>query len=149
MRIQAPVSVGELLDKITILQIKLERLKGPAQGNVARELALLNQIKSDAKLTSAEVATLMVELKAINTALWDIEDQIREFEARGDFGSTFIETARSVYKMNDRRAAIKQRINVVCKSEIVEEKSYTKSRNQQTGTLGNGRLQPQSISAVT
>ena len=104
MRIQAPVSVGELLDKITILQIKLERLKGLAHGNVARELALLNQIKSDAKLTSAEVATLMVELKAINTALWDIEDQIREFEARGDFGSTFIETARSVYKMNDRRA---------------------------------------------
>ena len=104
MRIQAPVSVGELLDKITILQIKLERLKGLAHGNVARELALLNQIKSDAKLTSAEVATLMDDLKAINTALWDIEDQIREFEARGDFGSTFIETARSVYKMNDRRA---------------------------------------------
>ena len=149
MQIQAPVSVGELLDKITILQIKLERLKGPAQGNVARELALLNQIKSDAKLTSAEVATLMVELKVINTALWDIEDQIREFETRGDFGSSFIETARSVYKMNDRRAAIKQRINVVCKSEIVEEKSYAKSRNQQTGTLSNGRLQPQSISAVT
>ena len=100
MRIQAPVSVGELLDKITILQIKLERLKGLAHGNVARELALLNQIKSDAKLTSAEVATLMVELKVINTALWDIEDQIREFETRGDFGSSFIETARSVYQSN-------------------------------------------------
>ena len=147
MRIQAPVSVGELLDKITILQIKLERLKGPARGNVASELALLNRTKSDANLNSAEVIALMAELKAVNTALWDIEDQIREFEARGDFGSRFIETARSVYRMNDRRAAIKQRINVVCKSEIVEEKSYTNSRNQQTGTLGNGRLQPESVSA--
>ena len=127
MHIKAPVSVGELIDKITILQIKLERLNWPARANVARELALLKQTKSDAHLNnSAEIATLIRELKTINTALWDIEDQIRELEARGDFGSTFIETARNVYRMNDRRAAIKRRINVVSRSEIVEEKSYRK-----------------------
>ena len=149
MQIQAPVSVGELIDKITILQIKLERLSGTGRGNVARELALLNQAKSGAHLTSPEVVALMAELKAVNTALWDIEDQIREFEARGDFGPSFIETARSVYRMNDRRAAIKRCINIVSRSEIVEEKSYRNARIQQAGTPGNGQLLPESISAVT
>ena len=125
MQIRTPISVGELLDKITILQIKLERLYGPARGNVARELALLNQTKSDAHLNySPEIVTLISELKAINTALWDIEDQIRQFEASGDFGQRFIETARSIYKLNDRRAAIKRLINVASESDIVEEKSY-------------------------
>jgi hypothetical protein len=153
MQIQAPVSVGELLDKITILQIKLERLNGRARGNVARELALLNQTKSDAHLNnSPEIVTLMSELKAINTALWIIEDQIREFEARGDFGPSFIETARSVYRMNDRRAAIKRQINVISDSEIVEEKSYTNLKEAHAGTLGNSTLlsekqRPESSSA--
>jgi Family of unknown function (DUF6165) len=124
MQIQVPISVGELIDKITILQIKPERLNGMARGNVAMELASLYQAKSEAHLNSPEITALMSELKVLNTALWDIEDQIREFEARGDFGPSFIEIARSVYRMNDRRAAIKRQINVVSESEIVEEKSY-------------------------
>ena len=124
MQIRAPVSVGELIDKITILQIKLERLDGPGARNVAKELALLNQTKSDAHLNGPEIAALMVELKAVNVALWDIEDQIRQLEARGDFGPRFIETARSVYRLNDRRAVIKRLINVSSESDIVEEKSY-------------------------
>ena len=149
MQIRTPISVGELLDKITILQIKLVRLYGPARGNVARELALLNQTKSDAHLNnSPEIVTLMSELKAINTALWDIEDQIRELEERGNFGPMFIETARSVYRMNDKRAAIKLRINVLSESEIVEEKSYRSASTQQASP-GNGRLQPEAIRAVT
>jgi hypothetical protein len=139
MQIRTPISVGELLDKITILQIKLECLNGPARSNVARELALLNQAKSDAHLNSPEIKALMGELKDINFALWNIEDQIRELEASGDFGPRFIETARRVYRMNDKRAAIKRRINVVSESEIVEEKSYRNASTQQASP-GNGRV---------
>jgi hypothetical protein len=124
MQIRAPISVGELIDKITILQIKLERLDGPGAGNVAKELAVLNQAKSDADLNEPKIAALMVQLKAVNVALWDIEDQIRELDACGDFGPRFIETARSVYRLNDRRAAIKRLINVASDSDIIEEKSY-------------------------
>jgi hypothetical protein len=124
MRIQAPISVGELIDKITILQIKLKRLDGPGAANVANELAALNQAKRDAHLNEPKIEALIIQLKAVNAALWDIEDQIRQFEACGDFGPRFIETARSVYKLNDRRAAIKRLINVASESDIFEEKSY-------------------------
>jgi hypothetical protein len=124
MQIRAPISVGELIDKITILQIKLERLDGPGAGNVAKELAVLNQAKIDSHLNEPEITALTVQLKAVNAALWDIEDQIRQFEACKDFGPRFIETARSVYRLNDSRAAIKRLINVATDSDIVEEKSY-------------------------
>jgi hypothetical protein len=124
MQIRAPISVGELIDKITILQIKLERLDVPGAGNVAKELAILNQAKSDAHLNDPEIAELMVQLKSINVALWDIEDQIRQLEACKDFGPRFIETARSVYRLNDNRAAIKRLINGASDSDIIEEKSY-------------------------
>jgi Family of unknown function (DUF6165) len=124
MRIRALISVGELIDKITILQIKLQRLDGPGAANVANELAALNQVKRDAHLNEPKIEPLIIQLKAINVALWDIEDQIRQFEAYGDFGPRFIEIARSVYKLNDRRAAIKRLINVASESYIFEEKSY-------------------------
>jgi hypothetical protein len=124
MQIRAPISVGELIDKITILQIKLERLSGPSARNVAKELAALNQARSDANLNEPEIASLMIQLKAVNAELWDIEDQIRQLEACKDFGPRFINTARSVYSLNDSRAAIKRLINVASDSDIIEEKSY-------------------------
>jgi uncharacterized protein DUF6165 len=101
MLIGAPISVGELIDKITILQIKLERLEGPGACNVAKELAVLNQARSNAHLNEPEIAPLMIQLRAVNVELWDIEDQIRQLEACKDFGPRFIDTARSVYRLND------------------------------------------------
>lgn len=124
MQIRAPISVGELIDKITILQIKLKHLDGPSAANVLKELAVLNQTRSDAHLNEPGIAALIIQLKAVNVALWDIEDQIRQLEANEDFGPQFIEAARSIYKLNDRRAAIKQLINVASESDIIEEKSY-------------------------
>jgi hypothetical protein len=124
MQIRAPISVGELIDKITILQIKLERLDGPGARNVAKELAVLNRARSNAHLNEPEIAPLMIQLRAVNVELWNIEDQIRQLEAFKDFGPRFIDTARSVYRLNDSRAAIKRLINIASDSEIIEEKSY-------------------------
>ena len=124
MHIRAPISVGELLDKITILQIKLKHLDGPSAANVAKELVVLNQAKSDAHLSNSKIAALIDQLMAVNAELWDMEDRIRELEACRDFGPRFIETARSIYKLNDQRAAIKRLINVTSESDIIEEKSY-------------------------
>jgi len=124
MQIRAPISVGELIDKITILQIKLERLGGPGARNVAKELAVLNQARSNAHLNESEIAPLMIQLKAVNVELWNIEDQVRHLEACKDFGPRFIDTARSVYRLNDSRAAIKRLINVASDSDIIEEKIY-------------------------
>ena len=124
MQIWAPISVGELIDKITILQIKLNHLDEPGAANVAKELAVLNEAMSDAHLNEPKIAALITQLEAVNVSLWNIEDQIRQLEACGDFGPRFIETARSIYKLNDRRAAIKRLINVASGSDIIEEKSY-------------------------
>jgi len=122
MTLQAPVSWGELVDKITILEIKAARIVDPAKlANVQRELQALVAVR-DAQ--GKPPAMLAAELRQVNEALWDIEDRIRECEQRGDFGPTFIELARSVYKTNDRRAALKRRINDAMGSELVEEKSY-------------------------
>jgi Family of unknown function (DUF6165) len=124
MQIRAPISVGELIDKITILQIKLELLSGPGASNVAKELAVLNQARSNAHLNESEIAPLMIQLKAVNVELWNIEDQVRHLEACKDFGPRFIDTARSVYRLNDSRAAIKRLINIASDSDIIEEKCY-------------------------
>jgi Family of unknown function (DUF6165) len=132
VRIRAPISVGELIDKITILQIKLKRLDGPGAANVANELAALNQAKRDAHLNEPTIEALIIQLKAVNVALWDIEDQIRQLEACGDFGPRFIETARSVYKLNDRRAAIKRLINVASESDIIEVKRVIRLERRAT-----------------
>jgi hypothetical protein len=120
-----PVSWGELIDKITILEIKSERLVDPEkQANVRRELTALRVASAEAGRLPAGGGNLMAELKAVNQSLWDIEDQIRESDAAGDFGPRFIELARAVYRNNDRRAKIKREINLLSGSELMEEKSY-------------------------
>lgn len=119
-----PVSWGELLDKMTILEIKQERIAdSQARANVAREYVALCGIGAQA-LAGAGVAELFGALRRVNEALWEIEDAIRAEEAKGAFGPTFIGLARSVYHRNDERAAIKRRINAALQSELVEEKSY-------------------------
>lgn len=119
-----PVSWGELIDKITILEIKCVRLARPdARINVERELALLSAIGAPA-LTREDVGTLSRVLRRVNEQLWELEDAIRLEEIKGRFGSVFVRLARAVYKRNDERAAIKRRINALLCSDLVEEKSY-------------------------
>lgn len=127
MLIEAPVSLGELVDKITILEIKKSNIADPQKvANVVNELehldATLKMVLSEAQL--ADLADLKAELLSINRELWDIEDDIRDCERAGDFGQKFIELARSVYFTNDKRADTKKRINLTFGSELVEEKSY-------------------------
>ncbi len=119
---QVPISWGELIDKITILEIKAERLEGAARANVQTELALLAAIA--APVLAGDAAALAAELKTVNLALWDIEDNIRDHERTGDFGAGFIVLARSVYRTNDARGVLKRRINQALASVLVEEKSY-------------------------
>jgi hypothetical protein len=120
-----PLSWGEVIDKITILEIKSEKLTAPAAlANVRAELDLLSAVARDRLREDAQLAELGNALRAVNQALWDIEDDIREKEARQEFDAGFIELARAVYRRNDERAAIKRRINDLLGSEIVEEKSY-------------------------
>ncbi len=124
--IMIEVGPGELIDKITILRIKSERMSDEAKlANVRHELAVLDAARNANLEDSAELHRLEEGLKAVNEALWVIEDDIRQCEADKDFGPTFIELARSVYKQNDKRAALKKEINVLTGSRIVEEKSYT------------------------
>jgi len=125
MSILAPISAGELVDKITILRVKAERIGDPAkEANVRKELALLEATAREALPASAEIDRLTAELTEVNAALWDIEDGKRACERRQDFGPEFVQLARRVYIDNDRRAAIKRAINAAAGSEIVEEKSY-------------------------
>ncbi|MCA0422757.1 MAG: hypothetical protein LCH61_05450 [Proteobacteria bacterium] len=124
-----PVSVGELFDKISILQIKRERLPaGSKRDNVLKELAALEAVVASEALGGAEMDALRRDLKVVNEALWDIEDDIRRCEAVGDFGSRFIELARAVYVTNDRRAVIKSDLNTLSGSALREEKSYAAFR---------------------
>jgi Family of unknown function (DUF6165) len=123
--ILVPLSPGELLDKITILRIKAQRIQDADKlGNIRRELMLLEQHWSQAVAATSELAADEAALARVNTELWEIEDRIREHEAQRRFDAGFVELARSVYLRNDERAAIKQRINLKLKSAIVEEKSY-------------------------
>jgi len=124
MLIHIPVSAGELVDKITILRVKAQRIDSAKQSNVIRELHLLEAILDRDLPRSPELAALTLGLAEVNARLWDIEDGKRACERRGAFGSDFVELARSVYIENDRRAAIKRRINEITGSEIIEEKSY-------------------------
>ncbi len=125
MPLLVPISVGELLDKISILEIKAEAISDPAkQANVMRELAALEAVRQGEVAATAELAALYIELKSANRALWQIEDEIRAHERGGQFDERFIDLARGVYRTNDRRAVLKRRINELTGSEIVEEKSY-------------------------
>jgi hypothetical protein len=119
---QVPTSWGEVLDKITILEIKVERLGDEAaRANAARELVLLREIAGP---VLGETAALMARLKGLNETLWDIEDRIRDHERAGTFDAAFVELARSVYKRNDERGAVKRQINLALNSGLIEEKSY-------------------------
>ena len=123
--IKIDVSPGELIDKITILRIKAERMDDPAKlENVRIELELLSRTMRDAIPPSDELAALETELRRYNENLWRIEDDIRDCEAAGEFGDKFIELARAVYRNNDQRARLKREINALLGSVIVEEKSY-------------------------
>jgi hypothetical protein len=125
MPILAPISAGELIDKITILRVKALRIADPAKEvNVKAELALLEETAARELQHSPELEALISELTEINAALWDIEDGKRDCERRQDFGPKFVELARRVYVDNDRRAAVKRQINLLAGSDIVEEKSY-------------------------
>jgi hypothetical protein len=120
-----PVSPGELLDKITILRIKVARIQEAAKlANVKLELTLLERTWEESGCAAGNVAADERALQAVNERLWDIEDFIRDKEARQIFDRDFIELARSVYVANDERAAIKKRINLRLGSRLVEEKSY-------------------------
>lgn len=121
------ISPGELIDKITILNIKAERIADPEKlANVRHERALLQGARAKNLAESPELARLEAELKTVNETLWRIEDDIRRCEAAGDFGAGFIELARSVYGTNDRRAALKREIGALFGAAIVEEKSYAR-----------------------
>ena len=123
---QVPISWGELFDKITILQIKLENLTSKnALNNVGREFKQLNSILIKYFPNSIEAKQLEEELKQINQQLWDIEDSIRDKERNRSFDDEFIQLARSVYIINDERSRIKRKINEIFGSEFVEEKSYS------------------------
>jgi hypothetical protein len=125
MPILAPISAGELIDKITILRVKAARIGDPAkEANVRAELALLEETAARELVGSPDLERLIDELTQINAALWDIEDGKRDHERRQDFGPSFVQLARRVYIDNDRRAAVKRAINALAGSEIVEEKSY-------------------------
>jgi len=120
-----PISWGELIDKITILEIKIDRLKSKtALENVKKEYILLNRIYSENELKDT-IDNLKIDLSVVNLELWEIEDAIREKERAKIFGQEFIELARGVNRTNDKRAKIKQQINNLLNSELVEEKSYT------------------------
>ena len=120
-----PVSWGELLDKITILEIKRERLTGEAAlVNVGRELEALRVIAAPGLADNAIARELTARLKGLNETLWDIEDRIRDKEAASAFDADFVALARAVYKRNDERAALKKQLHLQLGSELVEEKGY-------------------------
>jgi len=125
MTIQVAISFGEFLDKLTILEIKAERIGDPdKRENVVRERDLLRRTWAEHPASSTDIAEALARLKAINEKLWDIEDAIRERERDRDFGAEFIELARAVYYTNDERAAVKRELNRKLGSELMEEKSY-------------------------
>jgi len=126
MSILTEISLGEFLDKLTILRIKSERIADTAKlQNIRMELQTLEAQWDGTVRTVEEVETELAQLRHVNETLWDIEDNIRGKEARKEFDAEFIELARSVYLNNDRRAALKNTINRKLGSVLVEEKSYT------------------------
>ncbi len=130
IKILAEISVGELIDKLTILEIKLDHIGDPAQRrNLAREFNALATTLAHEALTgdvedAGRIPALRTELKSVNARLWQVEDDLRRLERDKRFDEQFIALARSVYQINDRRAQLKRVINEITRSEIVEEKSY-------------------------
>ena len=123
--ILAEISAGELIDKITILEIKQEKITDVEKlKDVEKELSSLNNIFEKTILDSSKIRLLIDELKIVNLQLWDIENGKRQAEKNNDFGEKFVELARNVYKNNDKRSKIKLKINIICGSNIKEVKSY-------------------------
>ena len=124
--ITAEISPGELIDKITILEIKMDRITDAKKlKNIKTEWDTLNQSRANKISISAKLDELTAELKSINETLWVIEDDIRECEHCKEFGEAFITLARSVYLNNDHRARVKRKINELLGSRLIEEKSYS------------------------
>ncbi|MCT0207776.1 hypothetical protein KQ305_08705 [Synechococcus sp. CS-1332] len=126
MLLHVPVSVGELIDKLTILEIKRTRIKDlQKRRNIQNEIESLAPIVEESKLMdTASLMGLKARLSGVNEQLWEIEDAIRGHERRQDFGPEFVQLARAVYRTNDLRAELKQEINLLMGSSLVEEKSY-------------------------
>ena len=125
--IKVVLSVGELIDKITILQLKMKFIKNKEQlNNVKNELKTLKPLLKENNLETPKINKLLTELYEVNLKLWKIEDKIRDKERQSDFSDEFISLARSVYYTNDKRADIKKKINFISGSELIEEKSYAK-----------------------
>jgi len=125
--IMIPISPGELIDKLTILEIKLQEIKDLAKlKNIEIEYSFLSDIVNQTIGDNNQINKLRDDLKKVNKALWNIEDDIRDCERNNDFSDRFIELARSVYINNDKRALIKKNININLGSLLVEEKSYKK-----------------------
>jgi hypothetical protein len=123
--LMVPISPGELIDKITILEIKSQRMTDAAKlHNVRTELALLTDTWRASPFSATDIRAEWDALREVNGKLWDIEDRIRDRERDGDFGAEFIELARAVYVTNDERAVLKKKINTKLGSTLVEEKSY-------------------------
>ena len=124
-KILSEISAGELLDKISILEIKLEKIKDKASKNeVNKEYKLLKEVQNSNLELTEEMKTLFDEIKKINLNLWNIEDNLRICEKNKDFGHSFLELARNVYLNNDKRSKIKSKINEVSGSNIKEIKQY-------------------------
>lgn len=125
MRVPVEIAPGELFDKLTILEIKAERITDPEKmSHIAAERETLERSRVEHLPAVAELDELRTRLKSINEALWDIEDSIRDHEREGTFDEDFIQLARDVYRTNDQRAEIKRRINAILGSDIAEAKSY-------------------------
>jgi len=129
MKISIPVSAGELLDKISILEIKKEKIQeSDKKKNVSTELNLLRKVQIESELVETICPKILEhlykQLQKVNEELWDVEDKLRLLEAESNFSLTFVNFARSVYRLNDERAQIKRKINELSGSELVEEKSY-------------------------
>ena len=122
--IHVPISIGELIDKITILEIKKDKLKNLKLKNILKELSFLRAVLEKNSIFIPD--KIFLQLKSINLTLWDIEDKIRIKEKNKEFDNEFIELARSVYLNNDRRSETKKELNIMFNSEIIEEKSYEK-----------------------
>jgi hypothetical protein len=126
MHVTVPISVGELLDKITILEIKAERIADPAKlANIRFELEALARLARGPAFEGAGIRDLIAELGRVNRRLWEVEDLLRDCERAQEFGPEFIRLARAVYKENDLRARLRRRLNEETGSDLVEEKSYS------------------------
>ena len=124
-KILSEISAGELIDKISILEIKLEKIKGKAdQEEINKEYKILKEVQNSSIEMTEKLKTLLKEIKEVNLNLWNIEDKLRVCEKNKDFGKIFIELARGVYLNNDKRSKIKSEINKILGSNIREIKQY-------------------------